>query len=410
MRIVALADSDSYVKWGAALLGTLPGDVDRELLVVDSPIVVSDAQLAAALAGSGIDRVSWVALPGIAERLAAYPPDAVLVATPGPIAMVLTRIVAALEPRPVVVAGLPGISIPVTRKALQYRRQADLVVLHSRREIREFGELAARKGWDHRFGLATLPFAERRPASGTDLVFATQAIVPAERDDRLVVARMLRDAALADPSRRVVIKVRALPGENQTHPERHSYPDLVAELGPLPANLVVSAEPMSTALDTAEGLVTVSSTAAIEAIARGIPVIALNTFGIRRSLINPVFVGSGVFGGREAVIARAFRHPAPDWLDDNYFHDPRDADWASVLGDLVALRQDGILAPRAAQLPPGGRARAAWDRKRAFGASDRSLGGLLALVVGVPARAVVRLGRRIVARLSSRRSHSVTDG
>jgi hypothetical protein len=408
VRIVGLADSDSYVKWGAALLGTLPPEWERELLVVDSPIVVSDAQLASALAGSGVERVSRVAFPDVAARLAADPPDAVLVATPGPVAMVLMRLVADLTPRPVLVTGLPGISIPTTRKALLYRRQADLVVLHSHREVREFGRLSRVKGWDHRFGLATLPFASQGEVAGTDLVFAAQAIVPAERADRLVVAAMLRDAALADPTRRVVIKVRALDGENQTHPELDGYPGLIAELGPVPANLVVSAAPMSAALDSAEGLVTVSSTAAIEALARRIPVIAIDTFGIRRSLINPVFRESGLFGGRDAVVAREFRHPAPGWLDDNYFHGAEADDWTRTLADLVAARRAGTLAPRPSFLPRGGNLRAAWDRKRAFGDADRSLGGKVALVIGTPLRGAVRLknrvGRRLRSRLSARRS------
>lgn len=399
MRVVALADSDSYVKWGAALLGRGPADWDRELLVVDSPIVVSDGQLAAALAGSGIDRVSRVTLPEVAGRLAAEPADAVLVATPGPIAMVLTRVLAGLSPRPVVVTGLPGISYPPTRKALLYRRQADLMVLHSHREIREFGRMAARRNWEHRFGLATLPFVSRGPAAGTDLVFATQAIVPRERPDRLLVARMLRDAALASPEKRVVVKVRALPGENQTHPEADGYPDLIASLGAMPENLVVSAAPMADALSSAEGLVTVSSTAAIEAIARGIPVIALDTFGVRRSLINPVFVDSGLFGAGSAVVARRFRHPAPDWRHDNYFHDATDDDWIDRVESLVAARRAGRLAPRPAGLPPGGPLRAAWDRKRAFGVADRSWGGRAALIVGTPARGLVRLRQRAVRRI-----------
>lgn len=410
MRLVVLADSDSYVKWGAALAGTLPPEWERELLVVDSPIVVSDAQLVTALAGSGIAVGERIVLPDIAARLAVDPPDAVLVATPGPIARVLTRIVADLSPRPLVVTGLPGISIPATRKALLYRRQADLVVLHSRREVREFARLSQAKGWDHRFGLATLPFASRRPAAGSDLVFAAQAIVPAERGDRLLVAAMLRDAALADPTRQVVIKVRALAGENQTHPERDGYPDLIAELGPVPRNLVVSAAPMAEALDTAAGLVTVSSTAVVEAIARRIPAVVIATFGLRRSLINPVFVGSGLFGGRDAVVGRDFRHPDPGWLDDNYFHDPATDDWAHTLETLVAARRAGELEPRPAHLPPGGRLRAAWDRKRAFGDADRSLGGLVALAVGMPARGVVRLHRRVRGRLSAWRSLRASAG
>jgi len=402
LRIVVLADSDSYVKWGAALAGTLPAEWERELLVVESPIVVSDAQLATALSGSGIAAVSRIVLPEIAARLAVDPPDAVLVATPGPIARVLTRIVADLEPRPVVVSGLPGISIPTTRKALLYRRQVDLMVLHSRREVREFARLATAKGWDHRFGLATLPFMARRPASGADLVFAAQAIVPAERHDRLVVAAMLRDAALADPTRRVVIKVRARAGENQTHPERDGYPDLIAELGPVPRNLVVSAAPMAEALDTAAGLVTVSSTAVIEAIARRIPAIVIDTFGVRRSLINPVFQESGLFGDRHAVLTRDFRHPEPSWLDDNYFHDPAADDWARTLDALVVARRAGELERRPAHLPRGGALRAAWDRKRAFGPADRSLGGWVALGVGVPLRAAVRAKNRFARQLRGR--------
>jgi hypothetical protein len=410
LRVVALADSDSYVKWGAALAGTLGPSWERELLIIETPMVVSDAQLAAALAGSGIERVTRVRLPEISAWLAADPPDAVLIATPGPIARVLMRVIAELSPRPVLLSGLPGISIPTTRKALIYRRQADLVVLHSHREVREFGTLSHARGWDHRFGLSTLPFVSRRPASGTDLVFAAQAIVPASREDRLVVATMLRDAALADPARRVVIKVRALAGENQTHPERDGYPDLVASLGPVPPNLMVSAQPMASALDSAEGLVTVSSTAAIEALARGIPVIALDTFGIRRSLINPVFRESGLFGGRDAVVARAFRHPESGWLADNYFHDPAADDWADILESLVAERRAGRLAPRSAHLPRGGALRAAWDRKRAFGDADRSLEGRVALVIGTPLRALVRVKNRMRRRLSGRRSFRTAIG
>lgn len=404
MRVVGLADSDSYVKWGAALLGALPGDWERELLVVDSPIVVSDAQLVAATAGSGVERVSRTGLTGLVERIAAKRPDAVLLAMRGPAVMTIARDLARLSPRPVIVSGLPGISIPATRKALVYRRQADLFVLHSKREIREFGAMSSARGWDHRFGLATLPFAARRPASGTDLVFAAQAIVPAERGDRLRMAAMLRSAALADPTRRVVVKVRALPGEMQTHPERDAYPDLLPLLGDPPPNLVVSAAPMAEALDTAEGLVTVSSTAAIEAIARGIPVQAVDTFGIAPRLINPVFEGSGLFGGTDAVVARDVRHPRAEWLHDNYFHDPADDDWIGRLCSMVVARRLGTLPARDGWMPVGGRLREAWDRKRAFGAADRSLAGAAALVVGVPARMAARTvrGLRGAARSATR--------
>ncbi|MES1169218.1 MAG: DUF6716 putative glycosyltransferase, partial [Leifsonia sp.] len=294
-----------------------------------------------------------------------------------------------------IVTGLPGISIPATRKALAFRRQADLFVLHSRREVREFTRLSREHGWTHRFALATLPFIERHEASGgTDLVFAAQAVVPRDPDERRRVLALLIAAAAADPSRRVVIKVRGLTGEAQTHAEHVSYPELLQEVDRAPDNLVVSSASMSAALDEAEGLVTVSSTAAIEAIARGIPVIALDVFGVSDELINPVFEGSGLFGGAAAVLRREFRHPEPSWRDDNYFHAAHDDDVAVQLEALVAARCQGVLPAREPARKLGGALRLAWDRKRAFGEVDRSIAGAVAVAVGTPARATVIAARK----------------
>lgn len=410
MRLVVLADSDSYVKWGAALAGTLPPQWERELLVVDTPLVVSDSQLSAALIGTGMSEATRIRPGEVMARAAGARPDAVLVAAPGPIGMVLTRMVASIEPRPVIVEGMPGISIPVTRKALQFRRQADVMIVHSRREIRDFGELARQRGWDDNLALATLPFASHVPAQGTDLVFAAQAIVPRDRDDRMRIARALRAAALADSQKRVVVKVRTVAGELQTHPEDSAIPDLIAELGPVPANLVVASGSMSTALDSAEGLATVSSTSVIEAIARGIPVIAIDDFGISARLINEVFEGSGLRGSLRDVVARRFRHPESSWLGENYFHGREHDDWIDVVVRLVDERKAGRLAPRPAHISWGGTMRAAWDRKQALGDADTSLGGRVAVIVGVPARAVVRRWRRVVRRLSGWRSLRASVG
>jgi hypothetical protein len=402
MRFVAIADSDSYLKWAAAFLGALPGVTERELILVETPVLPSETQRAAALAVGGVDPDRLLCLP-LQEVLAALRrerPDAVLVALRGPVAAVLIRLIAELPVRPVIVTGLPGISIPATRKALVFRRQADLFVLHSRREIREFTRLSRENGWTHRFALATLPFVEQRTgARGEDLVFAAQAVVPRERVDRERLLGMLIAAAAADPSRRVVIKVRAVAGERQTHDEDASFPELLDEFCAsgvvIPPNLVVSTAPMSTALDTANGLLTVSSTAAIEAIARGIPVIALDAFGVSDQLINPVFEGSGLFGGEDAVVRREFRHPDPAWLADNYFHPVESDDVAAQLQALVAARSQGVLPAREPARRPGGRLRLAWDRKRAFGDADRTVSGAVALAVGTPARATVQAARKV---------------
>ncbi|GAA1859174.1 DUF6716 putative glycosyltransferase [Microbacterium koreense] len=407
MRIVAVADTDSYVKWAAALLGAAPPEWDVRLRVLETPLAVSASQQRSALAGSGlrpaaVERVT----PGeLNRRLRDDPPDAVLLAARGPLVRVLAKQVASLTPRPVIVTGLPGISIPATRKAVLFRTQCDLFVLHSHREITAFARLAAEEGFAQTFALASLPFARRgAPGRGTDLVFAAQAVVPRERSERMRVARLLRDTAQADPTRRVVVKLRGVTGEHQTHTEADPYPDLLAALGDVPANLVVSTAPMARALDDAEGLVTVSSTAAIEALARGIPVIALDTFGVSPALINPVFVGSGLFGDEGEVIARRFRHPRASWLNANYLHDPTDDDWSDRIVELVTRRRAGLLPPAHAVRRPGGRLRDAWERKLVLGAHDTTVSGHIARAIGTPLRAAVRR----IRSLARRRQHIVS--
>lgn len=411
LRIVGLADTDSYVKWAAHLLGGLGSAWSPVLMVVTTPLVVSDVQLTGALAGSGLAAldVERGALDAVAERLRADPPDVVLVAGRGPLVRLLASVVADIVPRPVIVTGLPGISIPATRKALLYRAQCDLFVVHSQRERRDFTALAREQDIPHRFALATLPFARGgltgrdaaaagetgAAAAKADLVFAAQAKVPALAADRRRVARLLVRAARARPDRRVVVKLRAAPGESQTHLEETGYRDLLAELGSMPGNLVFSTAPMARALDSAEGLVTVSSTAAIEAIARGVPVIALDSFGVSAELINEVLADAGLLGSEADVEARRFRHPAPRWLAENYFHDPSADDWEAQAARLVHARRRGDLAPRPAVAGRGGTLRAAWDRKVVLGPLDTSAAGLLATVVGIPARAIVRATRRV---------------
>jgi hypothetical protein len=154
---------------------------------------------------------------------------------------------------------------------------------------------------------------------------------------------------------------------------------------------------MSKALDTAEGLVTVSSTAAIEAVARGIPVIALDTFGVSPALINDVFVDSGLFGTEEDVVARRFRHPSPSWVRDNYFHDAADDDLPVLLAGLIERRREGRLAPKDPLPRTGGGLRDAWERKIVLGDRDRTWSGRAAVVIGMPLRAVVKAARRVRA-------------
>ncbi|MEJ3403773.1 DUF6716 putative glycosyltransferase [Rathayibacter sp. YIM 133350] len=412
--LVVIADSDSYVKWGAALATRLPADWDARLVIVRSPVLPSARQLAFALRGTRFtpDEVRVAGIDELAAVVASERPDAVLLALRGPMVRVVVRVIGTLPNRPVLLSGFPGITIPAARKAVIYREQVDLVVLHSRREVRDFAANAATMPVNTVFGLATLPFLEgsgtgASPAARDSVVFAAQAMVPRTLEERVQLLGWLVQAARAQPQHRIVLKVRALAGEAQTHFEEYSLaellhaPEYASEIGSLPPNLLVEDGPMADHLSRALALVTISSTAALEAIQREIPVLLLDAFGVSPALINTVFVGSGLFGGAEALIAGDYRHPDPAWLAENYFHGTADDDWVTRLEQLV-LRRD----IRPLELSPqrhnrtGGALRRAWDRKRMLGPEDASVLGALALVIAVPTRWTLRRMRAVRRRLS----------
>ena len=411
VTILAIADSDSYVKWGATLLVQAPEEWNRSLIVLASPVLPSGPQLVSALSGTteAIGSPPIVDLSALAVRIAALQPDVVVLSVRGPLVKVVVRaIVGATERRPVIVSGLPGISIPATKRAIAHRAQADFFVLHSRREIREFETLAAQMGVTMRFGLATLPFLPRRSlpqkvqgrTQNGEVIFAAQALVPAEKADRLALLSWLAESARRHPYLRVVVKVRAARGEQQTHAEKYDYADLIEQLDPpAPHNLVVAGGAMADHLAGAAGLITVSSTAAIEAIALSLPVIIVEDFGVSGELINTVFDGSGLYGNCGDIVEGRFRQPNRDWLDDNYFHTATENDWVHGVTELLSARANGDFALKPLmQGAFGGVLRRAWDRKRALGRFDRSASGFIALVIGTPARGGLMLLRAVRSR------------
>lgn len=421
-RVVGLVDTDSFAKWGAHLLATAPADWDLELRTVATPRSASPEQLRSAF--RGLDRrlahlrhdpPAPKDVDAVVEELRVDPPDAVLVSLIGPVAeLVIDEVHRRIPDRPVLVSGLPGISFPAKWKGIFFRARADLFVLHSHREVRAYDEMAREGGVQPHFALATLPFARSATANATgststtttatasagtgapvrdSVVFAAQPSVPLERADRALVVQWLVATARQHPEWRVVIKTRAAAGEHQTHREEHPYPDLVP--ADAPANLVVESGPMAEHLDRAVALVTISSTAVLEAAARGVPALTLTDFGIGRHLINEVFVSSGLEGDSVDLVDGRFGTVRPSWMRDNYFHPASEDDWQQRLTELMARRDAGTLVDREpARRSRGGVLRRAWERKNALGGADRSALGWLALVIGAPIRTVKRLARK----------------
>lgn len=339
-RLLCFADTDSYIKWAANLLTAVPGDYAVRFVLVASAQLPSHRQLVEALSGTPYAHAKLDVLNHhqMRELVHEWRPDMVFAAARGYIVSAyLDELFGSVKNRPVIVSGLPGISVPALANGVRSRRGADVFILHSHEEVKAYQALATRLQIPVQFGLASLPYLNTQNIDGDstrerdEVVFATQAKVPKTRWERMKIVAALADTARAHPEWRVVIKVRALAGEAQTHAEAYAYQDLLAEYaeasGDCPANLVVAGGPMLAHLARAVGLVTISSTAVVEAVAQSVPVITLDDFGVSRGLINVVFADSGMMAPAAALVAGWFQTPKATWLHNNYFHPESDNNW-----------------------------------------------------------------------------------
>ena len=348
VRLLAVADTDSYLKWSLATIGRLPAGWSSQQVLLRNAAMPSARQVAAASrtsTGQALP-VATLSLPALLAAVARERPDVLLLACTGPVVARLAALPVFRGPRrPVLVTGLPGISIPASPRAVLLRRGCDLFLLHSHRERAEFARLAAAVAPSLSLGLARLPFLGTGPPADcapvdpdAPLVFAAQALVPSERADRQQVLRAL---AAAPPA---VVKLRGEAGEQQTHREAYPYDVLWADLvgrGEVPAGAVgFTTGAIADALRASRGLVTVSSTAALEAIALGRPLLVVDDFGLSAELINLVFAGSGCTGSLAELPEGRLRTPDRDWLVDNYFHPEGDDDWLVRLQSLVDRRRE----------------------------------------------------------------------
>ncbi|MFD6419798.1 DUF6716 putative glycosyltransferase [Streptomyces sp. NPDC060194] len=225
--------------------------------------------------------------------------------------------------RPAVVTGYVGVVYEKLADGLLLRHGADLVVANSRYDARRFRAVYEGVGADASAVVeAALPFlagdaydpAARAGRGPYTVTFAVQPSVPESRRDRAYLLRRAVGHARLHPEREVLVKLRSRPGEHTTHIEEAPYQKLVGTLGPLPANCRLVYGHMGEVLDRTDLLVTVSSTAALESLHRGVPTAVLTDLGVREALGNHHFLGSGCLTSWDRLDAGEVPEPDPDWV------------------------------------------------------------------------------------------------
>ncbi|MEU8433795.1 DUF6716 putative glycosyltransferase [Streptomyces sp. NPDC029216] len=336
-RIAVLADSDTRWKWGALTARRLaPSDHSRGHRITGyllrgraTPTARQLGEVGAGGGGGGTDPAPVeVTCAEFLAELGRERYDVVVLALVGGAVQAVLHGARALWPepsaRPVFVTGYVGVVYEKLADGLLLRHGADLVLANSRHDAERFRAVYAGVGADPGAVTETaLPFLAGAPyaPAGTRthrVVFAVQPSVPESRADRTYLLGRAAGHARLHPDREVLVKLRSRPGEHTTHLEEHPYQRLAERLpGGLPPNCRLVYGHMGEVLDTTDLLVTVSSTAALESLHRGIPTAVLTDLGIRESLGNQHFLGSGCLASWNQLDAGLLPQPDPAWLSSH---------------------------------------------------------------------------------------------
>lgn len=329
--MAVLADSDTRWKWGALTARRLTtGDggaptprTEISGLLLRGRATPTPRQLAE-VGDVGIDtgRVREVTALEFLDTVRDEGYDLVVLALVGGAVQAMLHGLAALRlpARPVVVTGYVGVVYEKLADGLLLRHGADVVLANSRHDAGRFRAVYEGVGADaSAVTEAALPFlggAPHAPEPGRDtVVFAAQPSVPASRADRTYLLRRLVEHARLHPKREVILKLRSKPGEHTTHIEELPYQRLAERLpGGLPPNFRLVYGHMGEVLDRTDLLVTVSSTAALESLHRRIPTAVLTDLGVRETLGNHHFIGSGLLTSWDHLDGGAHPRPDAEWL------------------------------------------------------------------------------------------------
>ncbi|MGW0840411.1 DUF6716 putative glycosyltransferase [Streptomyces sp. NPDC002787] len=324
-RVAVLADSDTRWKWGALTANRLaPEQSDIRL---DGFLLRGRATpTARQLQEVGVRPDSLREVTGL-EFLRAMKEDTydviVLSLVGGGVQAMLHGLRRAWDgrtKRPVVVTGYVGVVYEKLADGLLLRHGADLVLANSRQDADRFRAVYEGVGADaSSVTEVALPFLGGKPYAGAEdpytVVFAVQPSVPDNRRDRTYLLNRLIQHARLHPDRQVLLKLRSKPGEHTTHIEELPYQKLVQRIpGGAPDNFRLVYGNMGEVLDTTDLLVTISSTAALESLHRRIPTVVLTDLGIRETLGNHHFVGSGCLASWDQLDAGHEPTPDPEWV------------------------------------------------------------------------------------------------
>lgn len=372
-RVVAIAGFDSQLKWSTGICEELRRrGAHVEVLAPRGRTALSQRQVR----DVGLSSVLTMDWDDIVEAAAAA--DVVVCALVGPQVRLLTIALSQrrLEPGPVVVAGWVGLIIEKITAGYLDRCGSDVVAVNARHELDQFRFAARRLAIpEDNLLLSGLPFLSSRPRpqrSGPvrTVLFADQPTVPAAPGDRTYLYRRLVEHARRHPDREVLLKPRHRPGEDTLHRMHHHPEDLLAGVD-VPSNFRIVYTPVTELLPRTDLLLTVSSTACLEAVDAGCRVALVLDLGVHERLGNHVFLDSDVLRTFDQIDDDDLGTPSAAWVE-SYFGGRDSTSTATIVDRVEKLHASGERPSTLVRESPYFRAAVELETARAEGSLTRS--------------------------------------
>jgi hypothetical protein len=343
-KALFLAAFDSQLKW----CGQIQNEFARrgfatQVMVPDVRSALSAAQIRDA-GFDDVQKASWEELLRLAMGS-----DVVVCGLSGPatrtfcFALADRQAAAAEHTQPVLISGWVGVIIEKIIAGYLDRCGSDLVAVNSGLDLALFRDAAQRLSLpDGNLLLTGLPFLSSSPSPIRSnpirrVLFADQPTVPASRRERQFLYQQLLRYAERHPDREVLLKPRHRPGEDTFHRMRHHPEDLL--LGhATPANFRIDYTPISQILPCVDLLLTMSSTACLEALDVGCRVGLVLDLGIHERYGNHVFLDSGLLRTFSELESDEIGTPDPQWFSSFFF------DRAGPAAKLIADRTEELLS------------------------------------------------------------------
>lgn len=184
-----------------------------------------------------------------------------------------------------------------------------------------------------------------------DIVFFEQLVAPRNFRERCYLLKKLVHLAKSKPQETILIKPRCKLGGRTIH-KQIWHLERIRKLLKLkfPDNLRFTYEPVEEILQHTDLCITVSSTVAIEAMARGIPTAIVSDFGVRKDIHTASFVGSGCLATFDQLATGCVPSVNRQWLEKNVKTPDMEA-LKIKLNELLILKNKSLLPHR--HMPDG---------------------------------------------------------